>query len=56
MVYERDNAPIKIRRVVEKLGTVINCMRPYDNQVGQYAEVFAQEPRTQACHSTQWIC
>jgi DNA polymerase III delta subunit len=42
MVYERDNAPAKIRRVVEKLGTVINCLRPYDNQVGQYAEVFAK--------------
>jgi len=42
IVYERDNAPAKIRRVVEKLGTVINCMRPYDNQVGQYAEVFAK--------------
>jgi DNA polymerase III delta subunit len=42
MVYERDNAPAKIRRVVEKLGTAINCLRPYDNQVGQYAEVFAK--------------
>jgi DNA polymerase III delta subunit len=42
MVYERDNAPAKIRRVVEKLGTLINCLRPYDNQVGQYAEVFAK--------------
>ena len=42
MVYERDNAPAKIRRVVEKLGVAINCMRPYDNQVGQYAEVFAK--------------
>ncbi len=42
IVYERDNAPAKIRRVVEKLGIVINCLRPYDNQVGQYAEVFAK--------------
>jgi DNA polymerase-3 subunit delta len=42
MVYERDNAPAKIRRVVEKLGTVINCLRPYDNQIGQYAELFAR--------------
>jgi DNA polymerase III delta subunit len=42
LVYERDNAPAKIRRVVEKIGTVINCLRPYDNQIGQYAEVFAQ--------------
>jgi len=42
MVYERDNAPAKIRRVIEKIGTVINCLRPYDNQIGQYIEVFAQ--------------
>jgi DNA polymerase III delta subunit len=42
MLYERDNAPVKIRRVAEKVGTLINCMRPYDNQLGQYVEVFAQ--------------
>ncbi len=42
LLYERDNAPAKIRRVVEKIGTVINCLRPYDNQIGQYVEVFAQ--------------
>src|SRR3984957_18249528 len=42
MLYERDNAPVKIRRVVEKVGTLINCMRPYDNQIGQYVELFAQ--------------
>jgi DNA polymerase III delta subunit len=42
LLFERDNAPAKIRRVVEKIGTVINCMRPYDNQIGQYVEVFAQ--------------
>ncbi len=42
IIYERDNAPVKIRRVVEKIGVVINCMRPFDNQIGQYAEAFAQ--------------
>ena len=42
LVYERDNAPAKVRRVVEKIGTVINCLRPYDNQIGQYVEVFAK--------------
>ncbi len=42
LVYERDNAPAKIRRVVEKIGIVINCPRPYDNQLGQYVEAFAQ--------------
>lgn len=43
LVYERDNAPAKIRRVAEKIGTVINCLRPYDNQLGQYVEVFAHK-------------
>ncbi|MBF6567364.1 MAG: hypothetical protein IVW54_00640 [Candidatus Binataceae bacterium] len=42
MVYERDNAPAKIRREVEKNGLVINCMRPFDNQIGQYAGLFAR--------------
>jgi DNA polymerase III delta subunit len=42
LLYERDNAPAKIRRVVEKIGTVVNCLRPYDNQIGQYIEVFAR--------------
>ncbi|HUN58285.1 MAG TPA: hypothetical protein VMU41_09230 [Candidatus Binataceae bacterium] len=42
LVYERDNAPAKIRRTAEGAGVVINCMRPFDNQIGQYAEVFAR--------------
>jgi DNA polymerase III delta subunit len=42
IVYERDNAPAKIRRVVEKIGVVINCPRPFDDQIGRYVEVFAQ--------------
>jgi DNA polymerase III delta subunit len=42
MVYERDSAPPKIRRTVEGAGVVINCIRPFDNQIAQYAEVFAR--------------
>jgi DNA polymerase III delta subunit len=41
IVHERDNAPVKIRRVAEKIGTVIICQRPFDNQIGQYVQVFA---------------
>jgi DNA polymerase III delta subunit len=41
-VYERDNAPAKMRRAVEKTGVVVNCPRPYDNQIAQYAEAFAR--------------
>lgn len=42
LIYDRDSAPARIRRVAEQSGTVINCMRPFDNQIGQYAEVFAR--------------
>ncbi len=42
ILYERDSAPAKIRRIVEKLGLALNCPRPFDNQIGQYAELFAR--------------
>jgi DNA polymerase III delta subunit len=42
LIYDRDNAPAKIRRLGESAGLMINCMRPFDNQIAQYAEVFAR--------------
>jgi DNA polymerase III delta subunit len=42
VVYERDTAPAKIRRAAEQSGLAINCPRPYDNQLAQFAEVFAR--------------
>ena len=42
VVYERDNAPAKMRRAVEKAGVVVNCPRPFDNQIAQYVEAFAR--------------
>ena len=42
VVYERDNAPAKMRRAVEKTGAVVNCPRPFDNQIAQYADAFAR--------------
>jgi DNA polymerase III subunit delta len=42
LLYERDNAPAKMRRMVEKAGVVINCPRPFDNQLGQYVDLFAR--------------
>ncbi|HUY18383.1 MAG TPA: hypothetical protein VMV15_04075 [Candidatus Binataceae bacterium] len=42
IVYERDNAPAKLRRAVEQHGLVVNCMRPFDDHLGQYATVFAR--------------
>ena len=42
LIYERDNAPAKVRRVAERAGVVVNCMRPFDNQIGQYVDLFAR--------------
>jgi DNA polymerase III delta subunit len=42
VVYERDSAPAKIRRAAEQVGLAINCPRPYDNQLPQFAEAFAR--------------
>ena len=42
LLYEKDNAPAKMRRAAEKAGVTVNCMRPFDNQIGQYAELFAR--------------
>ena len=42
LIYERDNPPVRVRRVVEKSGMLVTCGRPFDNQLGQYAELFAR--------------
>src|SRR5262249_8429876 len=42
MLYERDSAPAQIRRAVERSGLAIACPRPFDNQLPQFAEVFAR--------------
>src|SRR5271170_2543591 len=42
VVYERDAPPAKVRRAVEQGGLAINCPRPYDNQLTQFAEAFAR--------------
>ena len=42
IVCERDTAPAKLRRAAEQPGMVVNCMRPFDNQLGQYVELFAR--------------
>jgi DNA polymerase III delta subunit len=42
LVYERDKVPVKMRRFVEQSGTVVNCLRPFENQLAQYAELLAR--------------
>jgi DNA polymerase III delta subunit len=41
LLYEKDNAPAKVRRAAEKPALLINCMRPFDNQIEQYVNAFA---------------
>jgi DNA polymerase III delta subunit len=41
LLYEKDNAPAKVRRAAEKSAVLVNCMRPFDNQIEQYVRVFA---------------
>ena len=41
LVYDRDSAPARIRRAAEKSALLVNCLRPFDNQLGQYAAMFA---------------
>lgn len=43
LLYERDTAPAKVRRSAETHGMLVNCARPYENQLSQYAEVLAAE-------------
>lgn len=42
VLYDRDSAPARIRRAVERDGLAINCPRPFDNQLAQFAEAFAR--------------
>ena len=42
IVSERDTVPAKLRRIVEQRGTLVNCGRPFDNQLGNYVEIFAR--------------
>jgi DNA polymerase III delta subunit len=41
LLYEKDSVPAKIRRVAEKAAMLVNCMRPFDNQIEQYVSAFA---------------
>jgi DNA polymerase III delta subunit len=42
LLYEKDSAPAKIRRAAEKSALLVNCMRPFDNQIEQYVNALAQ--------------
>jgi DNA polymerase III delta subunit len=41
VIVERDTAPARIRRAAESSALMVNCARPFDNQVPGYADAFA---------------
>ena len=41
LLYEKDSAPAKVRRAAEKSALLVNCMRPFDTQIEQYVNAFA---------------
>lgn len=42
LIYERDNVPARIRKAAEKSSALVNCLRPFDNQISDYALAFAR--------------
>jgi DNA polymerase III delta subunit len=42
LLYEKDNAPAKVRRAAEKSALLVECRRPFDNQIEQYVQMFAR--------------
>lgn len=42
LVYEKDNVPARIRKAAEASNAMVGCMRPFDNQIPDYVQVFAR--------------
>jgi len=42
LIYDRDNAPAKVQRQVEKAGLGVICNKPFESQVAQFAALFAR--------------
>ncbi len=42
LVYEKDTVPARIRKAAEKSAAMVNCMRPFDNQLPDYVQAFAR--------------
>jgi DNA polymerase III delta subunit len=42
LLYEKDSVPAKVRRAAEKSALMVNCMRPFDDQIEQYVNAFAR--------------
>jgi DNA polymerase III delta subunit len=42
LLYERDKAPAKVQRQVEKAGLAVLCNKPFESQLPQFAGLFAR--------------
>lgn len=42
IVYEKDSAPAKVRRAAESSGVLVNCLRPFENQLVAYAQILTR--------------
>ncbi len=42
LLFERDSAPAPVKRAAEKSALLVNCQRPFDNQLEQYHRAFAR--------------
>jgi len=42
LIYERDNAPAKVQRAMEKAGLGVICNKPFESQLTQFAAMFAR--------------
>ena len=42
LIYDRDNAPAKVQRQVEKSGLAVICNKPFESHLAQFAALFAR--------------
>jgi DNA polymerase III delta subunit len=42
LLYERDSAPAKVQRQVDKAGVCVLCNKPFESQLPQFANLFAR--------------
>ncbi len=42
LLYERDSAPARVQRLVDKAGVSVVCSKPFDSQLPQFANLFAR--------------
>lgn len=52
LLYERDSAPAKVQRQVEKAGVCVICNKPFESQLPQFVNLFARRLGLKIGYST----